>query len=90
MSEYLRVREAAGMSRDRAAVLAGVSYPTARLFEMAGPSAVKDPKKRAALVRFYEAMQQSAVEHESLTTTKDCDAAPDELTIECLLKRQAP
>lgn len=54
MSELEQRRKRARVSRDRAAVAAGVSYPTARAFELGGPDAVKDPEKRAALVRVYE------------------------------------
>lgn len=53
MHDWRQIRERAGVSRDRAAVMAGVSYPTARVFEAAGPAAVKDQHKRAALIRTY-------------------------------------
>lgn len=46
-------REAIGVSLDKAAVLAGVSAPTAKVFEL-DPDAVKDPRKRASLHRVYD------------------------------------
>lgn len=54
MTEFRRIRERARISRDRAAVLAGVSYPTARLFESAGPEAIRDRAKRESLISTYE------------------------------------
>lgn len=59
MSEREQVRKRAGVSRDRAAVLAGVSYPTARLYE-ADPDEVKDLNKRTALDRVYDGFRESA------------------------------
>jgi hypothetical protein len=55
---YRAVREAAGISRDKAAVQAEVSYPTARLFEIGGPEAIKDPARRARLVETYKALER--------------------------------
>ncbi len=57
MTDFRHVREAAGISRDKAAVQADVSYPTARIFEEAGPGAIKDPGKRARLIATYESLR---------------------------------
>lgn len=48
----LRVR--AGMSLEGAGARAGVTSATARIFEL-DPEAIRDPRKRAALIRVYEA-----------------------------------
>jgi hypothetical protein len=47
----LRLRT--GMSLERAGARAGVTSATARIFEL-DPEAIRDPRKRAALVRVYE------------------------------------
>jgi hypothetical protein len=52
-------RQAARCSLARAAVLANVSEPTARLYE-ANPEAVKDPIKRAELARLYDSFPEPA------------------------------
>lgn len=58
MTDYRKIREQAGISRDRAAVLAGVSYPLARLFEAAGPDAIPNQPKRESLIATYEGFKQ--------------------------------
>ena len=60
MGELEEARKRARVSRERAAVLAGVSSPTARLFEQAGPDAIKDPVKRAELERVYAGFTSEA------------------------------
>lgn len=59
MYPFRKIREQARVSRDRAAVQAGVSYPLAKVFEVGGPEAVKDPEKRAALERVYDGFRTS-------------------------------
>jgi hypothetical protein len=46
-------RKAANVSLAKAAVLANVSIPTARVYEI-DPESVFDPRKRAALQRVYD------------------------------------
>ena len=53
------IRKKAHCSLARAAVMSGVSEPTARLFE-ANVEAVKDLEKRDALVRFYAQLAKAA------------------------------
>lgn len=50
-------RERAGISLAKAAVLSDVSEPTARVFEI-DPFAVKDERKRAALLRVYDSFEE--------------------------------
>lgn len=54
-----QIRTDAGVSLEKVAVHAGVSTPTARIFEI-DPSAVKDERKRASLAREYEALAKQA------------------------------
>lgn len=50
------IRIAKGYSRGRIAAWAGVSEPTARIYEIS-PEEIADPEKRAALDRVYGIMQ---------------------------------
>lgn len=52
------IRQAAGIPLIRAAVAAGVSEPTARIYE-ANPDAVKDPGRRARLDAVYAQIRES-------------------------------
>lgn len=51
--KYEQLRRRAGVSRARAAVAAEVSEPTARLFEVGGEEAIRDPDMRERLIRVY-------------------------------------
>ena len=46
-------RKTARKSQIQVAVMAGVSEPLVRLYELGGPDAVTDDRKRAALDRVY-------------------------------------
>ena len=59
MTKLEKIRRAAGWSRYRAAVEAGVSYPTTRLYEH-DPSAVRDERKRRRLDAVYERLRDCA------------------------------
>jgi hypothetical protein len=58
MVTYRAIREAAKISRDRAAARAETTHVTARLFENAGPDAIKSPALRARLVAVYEDLRK--------------------------------
>lgn len=59
-TDLASIRRQAGVSQNEAAVRAGVAIPTARIFEMAGPHAVLDEAKRAALIRVYDEFRRAA------------------------------
>lgn len=50
-------RTRARCSLEQAAVAAGVTTTTARLFELGGPSAIFDQRKREALIRVYRGFE---------------------------------
>jgi hypothetical protein len=52
------VRNRAGRSREWVAVHAGVSAPTVRVFEIGGPEAVSDKRKRDAIASVYQVLRQ--------------------------------
>lgn len=60
MTELQRIRKAAGVTQNEAAVRAGVSPPLARNFERFGVSAVEDEGKRARLEAVYESFKLEA------------------------------
>jgi hypothetical protein len=53
------LREQAGVSRAHAAARAGVTEHLARIYELGGAEAIKNPRKCAALVRVYEGFRES-------------------------------
>jgi DNA-binding XRE family transcriptional regulator len=59
-SELEQIRKRARVSQEKAAVAAGVTSPTLRIFEKAGPEAIKDIHKRSSLVRVYDGFRDAA------------------------------
>ncbi len=57
---WREVRKHAGVSLVKAAALADTTTTTARLFEEAGEEAIRDAKKRAALLRVYSGFSRRA------------------------------
>lgn len=51
--DWRKIRREAGVSLDKAAAAADVTATTAKVFELGGPEAIADERKRAALVRVY-------------------------------------
>ena len=68
------IRTRSRRSRAWVAVQAGVSEPTAKLYEVAGPDAVKDLAKRAALGEVYGSLASVARDDRS------SDHAPESTT----------
>lgn len=79
MSELSMIRRRAGLSRDRVAVLAGVSYPTCRVFE-ASPEMVRDPAKRARLERVYDGLLRQLADAEAATKAEQPSDAATEVS----------
>jgi hypothetical protein len=57
MTELEKIRKLAGWSRERTGVNAGVTAATCRMYELAGPEAIKDARKRRALDRTYATLR---------------------------------
>jgi hypothetical protein len=62
VTELEQIRKAAGWSRERTGVTAGVTAATCRMYELAGPDAIKDAEKRAGLDRTYAELRRIAAE----------------------------
>jgi hypothetical protein len=60
MNNWREIRRTAGVSLHRASANAGVTPTTARAFELGGPQAISDQRKRDALVRVYEAFDRTS------------------------------
>ena len=58
--DYRAIREAVALSRDKVAARADTSHQTARLCEIAGPTAIRSPAIRARLVAVYDDLRKQA------------------------------
>ena len=76
--EWKALRLRAGMSLERAGAQAGVTSATAKIFEL-DPEAIRNPAKRAALVRVYQTYALAPARSEAREGEESAESLPASL-----------